>query len=85
MSVAAVLMLALLSFYTAEATISSDDRAVHVHFHLKPDDEGRGDERQTIQKEEKSTKDAFEQERFVLYGCLFTVCHTHERSTSKYF
>merc|ERR1719187_1743689 len=62
MSVAAVLMLALLSFYTAEATITSDDRAVHLHFHLKPDDEGRGDERPTIQKEQKSTKDAFEQE-----------------------
>merc|ERR1719187_1202157 len=62
MSVTAVLMLALLSFYTAEATITSDDRAVHLHFHLKPDDESRGDERPTIQKEEKSTKDAFEQE-----------------------
>jgi len=62
MSVAAVLMLALLSFYTVEATITSDDSAVHLHFHLNPDDDGRGDERPTIQKEEKSTKDAFEQE-----------------------
>jgi len=62
MSVAVVVMLTLLSFYTDEATITSDDRAVHLHFQLKPDDEGRVDERPTIQKDEKSTKDAFEQE-----------------------